>query len=72
VYVPASFGVWNAASAACVFVTSDMAGKISFGFGPKYWGKCLGSKRKQVTEDWRNLRHEELQDVLQTLFLVIK
>jgi hypothetical protein len=29
----------------------------------------LGSKRKQVTEDWRKLRHEELHYiVLQTLF----
>jgi hypothetical protein len=67
-----SFGIWNAASAACVFVTSDWAGEISFGFVPKYWGKCLGFKRKPVTEDWRKLHNEELYDVLQTLSLVIK
>jgi hypothetical protein len=73
VYVLTSVGVWSAVTAACVFVTSDLAGEISFGFGPKYWKKCLGSKRKQVTEDWRKLRQEELHDdVLQTLFLVMK
>jgi len=69
VFVPISFGVWIAA-AARVFVTLDLAGDISFGFGPKYWLKYLGSKRKQ---DWRKLCHEELLDVfLQTLFLVTK
>jgi hypothetical protein len=49
-----------------------LASEISFGFGPKYWGKYLRSKRKPVTEEWRKLHHEELHDVFQTLFLVIK
>jgi hypothetical protein len=35
----------------------------------KILGKIFGVKRKQVTEDWRKLRHEELHDIVfQTLF----
>jgi hypothetical protein len=64
-YVPTSFGIRNATSAACVFVTSDLEGEISFVFGPKYLG-LRGSKT-------RKLRHAELHGVfLQTLPCILE